>query len=130
MPLTPSKRMPLVFREIPPLEIINQCLSCIGLSGIQDSSQFNKQSINLSKFEEVLPFLEPYYLPCKASDYLYITPFTYNNVLTVLRQVLKIHGAVLKYSEKSTGGVKNTWYQIQISKDSLVSKKDITIAFE
>ena len=130
MPLTPSKRMPPVFREQPPIELVNQCLSCIGLSGIQDSSQFNKQSINLSKFEEVLPFLEPYYLPCKAADYLHITPFTHNNVLTVLRQVLKIHGAALKYSEKSTGGVKNTWYQVQLSKDNVVSKKDITIAFE
>jgi hypothetical protein len=122
--------MPPVFREVPPIELVNQCLGCIGLYGIQDSSQFNKQSINITKFEEVLPFLEPYYLPCKASDYLYTTPFTHNNVLTILRQVLKIHNAVLKYSEKSTGGVKNTWYQIQASKNSLVTKNEVTIAFE
>ena len=89
--------MPPVFREIPPIDLVNQCLSCIGLSGIDDFSTFSKQTIIVNRFEECLPLLEPYYLPCKANDYLYKTPFTYNHILTILRQVLKVHGVGLKY---------------------------------
>jgi hypothetical protein len=122
--------MPPVFRESPPIELINECLSCIGLSGIDDFSTFSKQTINIQKFEECLPLLEPYYLPCKASDYLYKTPFTQNQILTILRQVLKVHGVGLKYFEKTIHNVKTTFYQLEIKVPSLAKHSDVTIAFE
>lgn len=121
-------KMPPVFRECPPLDLVNSLLQTIGLSGIDDYSQFSKQSIHTTKFEEMLPLLEPYYLPCKANDYLYKTPFTNTNVLTILRQVLKAHGATLKYIEKSSLGTKQTFYQIKIEAGSPLA--DLTIAFE
>ena len=120
--------MPPVFRECPPLDLVNTFLQTLGLKGVDDYSQFSKQCICTEKFEELLPLLEPYYLPCKANDYLYKTPFTQNNVLTILRQILKAHGATLKYIEKSSLGSKQTFYQIKIDPSSHLA--DLTIGFD
>lgn len=122
--------MPPVFREIPPIDLVNQCLSCVGLSGIDDFSTFSKQTIIVNRFEECLPLLEPYYLPCKANDYLYKTPFTYNHILTILRQVLKVHGVGLKYFEKTINNTKTTFYQLETKTTSPIKNSEITIAFE
>jgi hypothetical protein len=120
--------MPPIFRETPPIELVIQCLHCVGLSGITDYSSFSKQSIQVQKFEDCLPLLEPYYLPCKANDYLYKTPFTQTNAMTILRQILKANGVGLKYTEKSSNSQKTTYYQLESKK--IETKEDITIAFE
>ena len=124
--------MPPVFRDTPPKEIVNQVLKTIGLTGFHDTTWFCKTQIQLQDMEELLPLLEPYYLPCKAQAYLHANPFTPNTAITILRQILKPWDASLKTVEKSRGGVKSTWYQIQLdSKDSVNSLTDngITVEF-
>lgn len=122
--------MPLIFREIPPITLVTALLQTIGLTGLEDATWFSKQQIQLAKFEEYLPELEAFYIPCKAVDYLHKT-LTPTRAITILRQVLRTQGAYLQATERSTGGAKTTWYQVlQDSKNNKNSNdKEICIEF-
>ena len=102
--------MPAVFREIPPLELVERFLMAYSLRGLNDSTWFTKKSCNLGLLEEVISELLPYYVPCKAEEFLYGS-ITYEVGFRALRHVIKGHGANIKYVEKSCRG-KEMWYQI------------------
>ena len=116
--------MPPVFRELPPLELVIECVKAIGLKDLNDFTWFSKSQIIVEVLEEILPFLEPYYLPCKAKDYLYKTPFTQSSVITILRQILKVYDININSCEKSQASVKTTLYQLDTKKFSY--KKGVT----
>lgn len=123
--------MPPVFREVPPKELVLQLLKTAGLQSLNDSGWFSKTQIQLQSFEELIPQLEPYYLPCKAKVYLH-TSLTPSTAVTILRQLLKPYGATLNAVEKTRLSVKCTWYQIQFDTKSSVtnmSEDGVTIDF-
>jgi hypothetical protein len=101
-----------IFRETPPRDLVSALLQGYGLHSIEDLSPFTKSHINLTLIESLLPLLEQYYIPCKAQEYLH-HPLTHSRALTILRQILKSHDISLNVTEKSTGGVKTTWYSLQ-----------------
>jgi hypothetical protein len=115
--------MPPVFRERPPIELVEQVLKTFGLQNISDANWFSKQQIHLKEFEELLPQIEPFYIPCKAKDYIHKT-INVNRAITILRQLLRCYSANLTSMEKSRGGQKNTWYQIQNDNKSFVDLED------
>ena len=105
--------MPKVFREKPPLTLVEEFIKCLNLQGIDDSTWFSKSCIRLSDFEALLPELEPYYTPCKG---LYLhTPVTHARAITVLRQLINSSNRELISQEKTCGGVKGMWYKLQRS---------------
>lgn len=104
--------MPKLFREIPSIEFIEQLLQTCGIHSIQDPSWFQKQQIHLEQFEQLLPVLEPFYIPCKAQEYLHTT-FTHTRAITILRQVLRLHNVTIVSKEKTCGSEKQLWYQLQ-----------------
>jgi hypothetical protein len=106
--------MPPIFRKNPPIDIVLQVLGAFGLKSIQDGSWFSKKHVRLDLFESVLLDLEPYYMPCKAEDYLYNT-LTELRAITILRQVLKTQNVSLSMIERGRGGVKTIWYQIRVT---------------
>lgn len=109
--------MPPVFREKPSNELVTRILTSFGLTrGLCDTSWFNKQNIKLLNLEQLLPELEPFYIPCKANDYLN-SELTPNRAITILRQILKEYNSKLLSSEKSSAGEKTTWYHIQSYKE-------------
>ena len=101
-----------IFRSIPPEELVVEFLSCVKLHGLQDSTWFSKSCVNVPQLEELLPQIEPYYLPCKAKEYLH-PPLTPARGILILRQLLNILNIKLISSERSTSSVKGVWYQIQ-----------------
>lgn len=103
--------MPPLFREKPPLELVDRCLQTFGISGLGDATWFSKQQIQLEQLAEILPELEPYYLPCKAEEFLH-PPLTPTRAVTVLRHLLRVYNAQLKSVEKARGGSKILWYQV------------------
>ena len=121
-------QMAPVFREAPSLELVEQLLKAIGLQGTEDFTWFTKKNVNLEKFELCFPELEPYYIPCKAKEYIH-SPLTQSRAITVVRQVLKCYGLALKSIEKSEKGVKTTWYQI-IRDFSLQEGEEFVISFK
>ena len=91
------------------LDLVEQFLKCVGISSLHDSSLFRKDFIVLDQFESLLPALEPYYHPCKASEFIY-KPLTLTSAVTILRQILKSHNAslILHEKETTTGAVLKT----------------------
>jgi len=100
--------MPVIFRNKPPLELVEQILETFGLKTTCDKAWFTKPQIHLDKLEILLVELEPYYMPCMAV----LTPLTQSRALTILRQILREYGISIKSVEKSTGGKKQIWYSI------------------
>jgi hypothetical protein len=110
--ITVISSMPPVFRKTPPIDIILQILSAFGLKSLNDISWFSKSHIRLQLLEEILLELEPYYMPCKAKEYLYNT-LTPLRAVTILRQVLKTQDIHLVSNERGRGNVKTIWYSIE-----------------
>jgi hypothetical protein len=102
--------MPKIFRETPPIDLVERFLSAYSIRGLTDTTWFSKVS-NLSKIDDLLPELEPYYMPCKAKDYIN-TPLTQDKGITILRQLLTAHSIQLIAREKTCAGVKGMWYQL------------------
>jgi hypothetical protein len=115
--------MPQVFREIPPLELVEEVFRTFTLAGLDDTNWFSKISLNMQELEVLLPQIEPYYIPCKAKEFLHpkLTPI---RGITILRHLCKIHSIHLTASERTCAGVKGTWYQIAPTR-----AKAITIDF-
>lgn len=105
-----------LFRTQPPHELLAKFLSCAG-KGIRDRTWFTKSCISLSKFEELLTELEPYYLPCASKEYIH-TPLTQARAITILRHILHAHSARLHSCEKTLNGVRGVWYQVLESENS------------
>lgn len=100
-----------LFRKKPSIELTNDIFKSLHFTGLDDGRLFHKSDIQLSAFEEWLPILEPYYLPCKAKLFLY--NFTSNKAITVIRHLLRAHGYKLRAYEKVHQAVKQTLYQIE-----------------
>jgi hypothetical protein len=107
MPQTQKK----LFRKIPPLEFVEEILRACGFLGIKDLRWFLKEELQLESAEDWLPFLEPYYLPCKVERFLY--SFSSDACITVFRHILRPHGYTLVTQERLYKEKKHTMYQIQ-----------------
>jgi hypothetical protein len=103
--------MPAVFREIPPIELVQRFLEGFGIQSLLTSGWFTKDHANIPILEEILPELEAYYTPCKAIQLLH-SPLTPEKSITIVRQLLKAHSIQLQVNEKSRFGEKTTWYHI------------------
>lgn len=112
-----------MFREKPPIELVEQIIKNLGLSGLSDIRWFTKEELLLDTLDEWLPLLQAYYLPCKAERYLGGT-MTNSRIITILRHCLKCHRIELKVQEKTLNGKKTTVYQIYSF------QPNITLSFE
>ena len=109
-----------IFRTPPPKELVEASLKTMHLTGLTDSTWFSKSCINLQALEDILPELEPYYLPCKAKEYLH-NPLTPARGLLIIRQLLDTQQIAVTKKERSCINVKEVWYQIQ--KGSVVDEQ-------
>jgi hypothetical protein len=106
-----SQEIKHLFRKKPSLEVVNDILKSLNFTGLGDARLFHKGDMPIEAFDEWLPVLEPYYLPCKAKLFLY--NFNENKAVTVLRHLLRAHGYKLRTYEKVHQGVKQTMYQFE-----------------
>lgn len=122
-----SQEIKHLFRKRPLLELVEQILQALHFTGLDDARTFQKCDIDVAAFEEILPLLEPYYLPCKAKLFLY--DFSQAKAITVIRHLLRAHGYKLRTHEKVSQGIKQTLYQIE--RDAwapLAGSMDVTFA--
>jgi hypothetical protein len=99
-----------IFRKVPSEEFVLDFLHKLNFIGFHDARMFVREDISREVFEELLPHIEPYYLPCKAKRFLY--NLDSHKKITVLRHLLRAVGHDLKAYEKLVYGVKTTVYQI------------------
>lgn len=109
MPATAHKKL---FRKEPPKELVDSILRASGLLGMIDLRWFTRDELVLIGYEEWLPTLEPYYLPCKASRFLY-GEMDCAKLITIFRHILRPHGYDLHVQERLYRQHKHTMYQIQ-----------------
>jgi hypothetical protein len=109
MPATAHKKL---FRKEPPKELVDSILRASGLLGMIDLRWFTRDELVLTGYEEWLPTLEPYYLPCKASRFLH-GEMDCAKLITIFRHILRPHGYDLHVQERLYKEHKHTMYQIQ-----------------
>lgn len=66
-----------------------------------------------SKVLSLLPELSTYYLPCKAKKFLQPHLLGVRRALTILRQLLKVHGYQVLHTEHTVNNQKITSYVIR-----------------
>ena len=106
-----SQEIKHLFHKRPTVELVEQILQALHFTGLDDGRTFQKVDVDLAAFEEMLPLLEPFYLPCKAKLFLY--DFSQAKAITVIRHLLRAQGYKLRAHEKVSQGVKQTLYQIE-----------------
>ena len=125
-----------LFRVLPDIDIINAILHTFGLSSLNDTKFFTKESIKenntVNQLNDMKDKLELYYLPCKK---LYINDITEKRCIVILRQFIKVHGYTLISKERYIQGKKLNVYRM-IEDDTTVKPipkkktKPIIISFQ
>jgi hypothetical protein len=100
-----------MFRKSPPIELVEQVFRSLKLGRLTEKRWFSKEDMSLESLEEWLPFVEPYYLPCKAERYLR-GDLNASRVITILRHLLKQHNIPFHVQERMVNGHKTTLYQV------------------
>jgi hypothetical protein len=99
-----------LFREIPPWLLVLQVLSMLNLP-TDIPYTFQRQDMKLDASPTIVALLEPYYIPCKAKQYLEYTPD--HRWITILRHLLLPHGYVLISQETTRDKKKAIFYSIE-----------------
>ena len=125
-----------LFRAIPPKEFVEEILHKCGFEeAFADRRVITKVSLikGVQSQEEWLPFLEPYYLPCKARRFFGASAgsFDASRLATILRHILRLYEHDLAAQEVAENGTKYTLYQIQpIScQNTYVLSPDLEVTF-
>lgn len=115
-----------LFRSWVPLELVEHVVKAFGLKGVCDSSFVGKLSMyqcgTVQQVEGLVADLRSYYLPCKARLYLAL-PLTPARCITILNQLLRLHGHHLCRTEKAFCNCKHKLYYIAAVKGSPVHIK-------
>ena len=103
-----------LFRKIPDKILLDKLLEAFNLKSIDDVKLFSKLDLlnhdSVNKMNDLKVILQEYYLPCKARAYL--NELTTKNIITILRQCLRIFGYKINSKEKYIKGVKYLLYHI------------------
>ena len=103
-----------LFRSIPPRSLCLEVVQSFGLDGFEDSRNFSRKDLIkvncIEKLNNMKQKLCDYYLPCKARTYL--TDLNPKNVITLLRQIVRLFGFTVSSREKYIKGDKFIIYQL------------------
>jgi len=129
-----------LFTEPPTIEFINKFVSTIGLCDIHDSKVFTFLDMThhntIAALKPLHEELIDIYLPCKQN---YVTELTHKNIITILRQMLKVLDHDILSKEKFIKGSKYIEYKIvtkyekenaKIKPSRRKKKKDFIIDFD
>lgn len=117
-----SKENSLLFREIPPLNLVKLILNMLNIT-TEFPVTFQKKDINLSQTNDAAYILEPYYKPCKAKKYL--RDIDDKRWITILRHILQPHGLKMTYQETTRDKKKAILYTIQQNDNYLLKPVEI-----
>jgi hypothetical protein len=94
---------------------MTEFLSCFGLRGLDDSSEFSKFTLRerntVDKIVDLLPEIVLYYIPCKAKKYL--SEIDEDRAITILRQLLRLYDYELSKKERVIQKRKVIFYSLQ-----------------
>ena len=91
-------------------ELVEEILIYLQFLGLHDKKIFTKKDLSKEHFEEIITWIEPYYIPCKAKRFLY--DLDESKQITILRHILRSIGYDLLVQVKLINSIKTTTYQI------------------
>lgn len=106
-----------LFRTHIPDDLLLKLLECFGYSRENMSSDimFSKHDLErnntIQRVNALKDELSKYYLPCKAK--VYLSALDEKKCVTILRQVLRLHGYLLSSKQRYVKQKKTTFYYIQ-----------------
>ena len=104
-----------LFKKYPSNELYESIINSFGIYDIDSKYTFSRNDLKhlntVDKINDLKPYLEKCYIPCKARTYL--NNLTEKNVITVLRQILKIRCYYISSREKYIKGHKYILYKIE-----------------
>jgi hypothetical protein len=96
------------------VELLLKVLECFAVKSLDDRRTFCKydmvQNETVSKLTDLIPELEQYYIPCKAR--IYLRNMTEKKAITVLKQILRLHGYCLNSYERNVCHRKIIFYRL------------------
>lgn len=103
------------------LDLLLEVLNCFGLTDLYDKRFFCKYDIlqqnTVERLNQLRGKLEPFYLPCKAKIYMDENGMNEKRAITILKQILRLHGYYLSSKEKNVNNRKIIFYQLLNEKD-------------
>lgn len=90
-----------LFKNEPPIILINNILTSFGVNGVSDKREFNKFTITDESIKNMQPFLDElrdFYINSKRDTYF--NNLTSKKVITIIKQVVKPHKFKLVSKEK------------------------------
>jgi hypothetical protein len=103
------------------VEMLNMILQCFNLQDATDKRMFCKSDMveykTVERLKDIKHIISSFYIPCKAK--LYLSDLTEKKAITLLKQVLRLHGLSLISKEKNSKNKKIIYYQIVNENDLL-----------
>jgi len=104
-----------LFKNYIPYELLIKLVNCFGYTDIDNDYSFSKNELDnlnsVSKVNEIKDELMKFYLPCKVK--VYFNDLDSNKIITILRQVLRLHNLSLFSKQKYIKQKKITYYYIE-----------------
>lgn len=106
-------------------DVVQRLIECFGLKNLEDRKSFSKQELvqlgTVDRLNAMKPDLETYYLPCKAK--VYLSDLTEKKTLTVLKQVLRLHGYCVQSYERNMNHKKVIFYRLMNEQERVQSNQ-------
>lgn len=127
-----------LFKEKPPIELIEEVLLLFGLNSINDKREFSKvdkiiDETFYDRFYEFKDKFSNYYLKCKHDIYFDRNKLTFTRIITILRQCIKLYNYKITSHERYFNGKKALAYTIDICpliKKQQIDSNKCTIVFD
>lgn len=104
-----------LFKLEPDKEFVIEFVKIFGLKNIDDRRKFSRATLvnikTLEKFELYKEELKNYYIPCKYEKY--VTNLNEKKLVTILRQIVKLHNYKVISQEKYIDGKKTLLYSLE-----------------
>lgn len=96
------------------MDMLLKIIQCFNIKGLDDKRSFSKYDMiefkTIEKIDAILPEIWSYYIPCKAK--MYLADLTEKKCITMLKQILRLHGYVLRSKERNLKNKKVIFYQV------------------
>lgn len=114
-----------LFRKRVDVDTLQIVMECFGLHGLGDKKSFSKSDLmeigTVERIRALIPVLEEFYMPCKSK--VYLENLTEKRAITILKQILRIHGYFLASSERNFNNQKVIFYRLMSEMDIGVKPK-------
>ena len=114
-----------LFRKKVDIDTLLGVMRCFGLTSLSDKRSFCKSDLleinTVTLLTEMIPMLEEFYMPCKSK--IYLENLTEKRAITVLKQMLRIHGYFLASSERNLNSCKVIFYRLMNEMDIGIKPK-------